>query len=263
MIYTGAPQNSIRVAVNKLQVAEFQRLLAVANITPAHVIVHAPYIINLANAYKPSVFEWSVHFLRTEIARTAAIGGSIIVLHPGSYGLTDAQTGLEQLVRGLNQILTPQLKVRIALETMSGKGTQVGITFDQLKYIIDHVKCSELVGVCWDTCHLFDASYDVKDHLATVLAEFKHKIGLDKLWVIHLNDSKAPLGGRSDRHANLGYGYIGFPALLRIAHHPEFQHIPKILETPFVNNVSPYQAEIKMIRQQQFNDPFPHLKFTP
>lgn len=256
MIYTGAPQNTKRVPVDDFFIADFQNLMANHKWNYEHLVIHAPYIINLANTFKPYVFNLAVDFLTKEIARAEAIGIKLIVLHPGSAVGADPKKGLDQIIKGLNLVLKPEHNVKIALETMAGKGSELGRTFAELQYIIDNVKLREKVGVCWDTCHLADADYNLQHDLEAMIKEFADLIGLDKLWVFHINDSKNPQGSRKDRHANIGYGYVGFQTLLQVVHHPLFQDIPKILETPYLDNKPPYKAEIKMLRTQKFTDPF-------
>lgn len=256
MIYTGPPQNTIRTPIEEFKIEEFQQLLAEAKIPLERVIVHSPYLINLGNTIKPSVFHLGQRLLKREIERAAAIGCEILVLHPGSAVGADPNKALHQIAEGLNAVLKPDQKVKIALETMAGKGSDVGTSFEQLKMILDELKHPELVGICWDTCHLYDAGYDIKNKLDQVIEKFDQIIGLDKLLVMHINDSKMPMYGAKDRHANVGYGYLGFDALMRIIYHPRFQTITKILETPYVNKKSPYQAEIRMIKNKKFDDPF-------
>lgn len=254
MIYTGAPQNTHRKDISLLKIDEFKTKLKLYDIDIKNVIVHAPYIINLANSINPDTYQLAKDFLKTEIERVAAIGAEIIVLHPGSSVKAPIDTALKYLVNGLNAVLDPKQKVRIAIETMAGKGNEVGVNFQQIKYILDNVKYPELVGVCWDTCHMNDADFDLRRNLENIIEEFDQLIGLDKLLVIHLNDSKNPLGSQKDRHENIGYGHIGFEALLNIVYHPKLQHIIKILETPWTDGCAPYKEEIEMIKNRQFNN---------
>lgn len=254
MIYTGAPQNTHRKDISLLKVDEFKTKLKSYDMDIKNVIVHAPYIINLANSINPDTYQLAKDFLKTEIERVAAIGAEIIVLHPGSSVKAPIDTALKYLVNGLNAVLDPKQKVKIAIETMAGKGNEVGVNFQQIKYILDNVKYPELVGVCWDTCHMNDADFDLRRNLENIIEEFDQLIGLDKLLVIHLNDSKNPLGSQKDRHENIGYGHIGFEALLNIVYHPKLQHIIKILETPWTDGVAPYKEEIEMIKSRQFNN---------
>lgn len=254
MIYTGAPQNTYRKDISLLKIDEFKTKLKLYDMDIKNVIVHAPYIINLANSINPDTYQLAKDFLKTEIERVSAIGIEIIVLHPGSSVKAPIDTALKYLVNGLNAVLDPNQKVKIAIETMAGKGSEVGVNFQQIKYILDNVKYPELVGVCWDTCHMNDADFDLRRNLENIIEEFDQLIGLDKLWVIHLNDSKNPLGSQKDRHENIGYGHIGFEALLNIVYHPKLQHIIKILETPWTDGYAPYKEEIEMIKNRQFNN---------
>ena len=253
MFYTGAPQNTSRKPIDALRIDEAKQLMKDNNIDIDNVVVHAPYIINLANTIKPETFELAVDFLKQEIERCEAIGVSRLVLHPGSHVKAGDEAGLNQVVKGLDMVLNENQKVKIALETMAGKGREVGKDFDQLQYIIEHVKYNELLGVCLDTCHLHDGGYDLTQFDA-ILDEFDQKIGLDRLLVVHINDSKNPMGARKDRHENLGHGYIGFETLNAIVHHPRLEMIPKILETPYIEQKAPYKEEIDMLKTQTFKN---------
>ena len=260
MIYTGAPQNTIRSSIESLRIEEAKALLAEHNFPLENIVVHAPYIMNLANP-DPEKRDFAVRFLSDEIRRTAAIGANQIVLHPGAAVGQEPKVGLDYIVEGLKQTLenTKDLDVRIALETMAGKGTELGRSFEEIGYLIDHVK-SDRVTVCFDTCHTHDAGYDLSD-LEAVLAEFDKYVGREKISVLHINDSKNERGAKKDRHENIGFGHIGFDTLYKILTHPSFIHIPKILETPYVTEtedtkdktIPPYYFEIEMIRQGRFN----------
>ena len=253
MYYTGAPQNTARKPIDQLRIDEAKALMAENNINIDDVVVHAPYIINLANTIKPETFELAVRFLKQEIARCEAIGISKLVLHPGAHVKAGDEIGLQQIVNGLNQVLDKDQTVHIALETMAGKGSELGRDFDQLKYIIEHVEHNELLGVCLDTCHLHDGGYDLTK-FEDILDEFDEKIGLDRLLVVHVNDSKNERGAHKDRHENIGYGYIGFETLNSIVHHPKLKDVPKILETPYIDEHAPYKEEIDMLKNQIFNN---------
>lgn len=253
MFYTGAPQNTARKPIDQLRIDEAKVLMKEHHIDIDDVVVHAPYIINLANTLKPETFELAVRFLRQEIERCEAIGVSRLVLHPGSHVKAGDEVGLKQIVKGLDMVLTPHQSVKIALETMAGKGSELGRDFDQLQYIIEHVKYSHLLGVCLDTCHLHDAGYDL-EKFDDILNEFDEKIGLDRLLVVHVNDSKNERAAHKDRHENIGYGYIGFETLNKIVHHPKLKDVPKILETPYIQEHAPYKEEIEMFKTQTFNN---------
>ncbi|WP_215826503.1 deoxyribonuclease IV [Spiroplasma endosymbiont of 'Nebria riversi'] len=252
MFYTGDPQNTRRKPLDQLKIDEFKRGLENHNLDINNVIIHAPYIINLANSINPNTYLLAKEFLKKEINRSLAIGAKYIVLHPGSS--SDASIGLQYIIDGLNEVLEPNQNIKIALETMSGKGSELGINFLQLQTIIRGVKYSHLVGVCWDTCHLNDAGYDLVNNLEQVIEEFDKIIGLDKLFVIHLNDSKNIKGSHKDRHENIGYGNLGFDSLCSILYHPKFANIIKILETPWNNSEPPYKEEIIMLKNKQFNN---------
>jgi len=248
MIYLGAPQNSRRRPLAELKIDEFKMTLNEKVIDINNVVVHGPYVVNLANTSREEIFHWSVEFLKKEVARMEEIGLKTLVLHPGSAVNTPTEEALTQVVKGINLVLEKSSAVRIALETMCGRGSEVGINFEQLKYIIDRVERKERVGVCWDTCHLYTAGYDIKNNLEAVIKEFEEKIGLKKLWVIHVNDSLNELGAKIDRHENIGYGKIGFEALKRIVYHPKFDGKIKLLETP--RKREEFQEEIRLLKGQ-------------
>lgn len=252
MFYTGAPQNTARKPISQLRVEEAKALMEENNMNIDDIVVHAPYIINLANTIKPETFDLAVSFLKQEIERCEAIGASRLVLHPGSHVKAGDEAGLEQIVKGLNMVLKPDQKVKIALETMAGKGSELGRTFDQIQYMIENVEYNELLGVCLDTCHLNDAGYDLSQ-FDELLEEFDEKIGLDRLLVVHVNDSKNERGAHKDRHENIGYGHIGFEILNKVVHHPKLKDVPKILETPYIDGKAPYKEEIEMFKNQTFN----------
>ena len=260
MIYTGAPQNTRRKAIEDLNIEAGHEAMKEYGLS--NIVVHAPYIINIANTQKPHVFELGVDFLQKEIERTEAIGAKDIVLHPGSHVGAGSEAGIKKIIEGLNEVLTNENDVRIALETMAGKGSEVGRTFEELAQIIDGVTQNDRLSICFDTCHTHDAGYKVKDDLDSVLKEFDNIIGLDRIKVLHVNDSKNEIGAHKDRHENIGFGHIGFDALNYIVHHEIFENIPKILETPFVgedkkNKRPPYKHEIEMLESQTFN---PNMK---
>lgn len=249
MLYTGAPQNTIRVPIDRFHVTEALTLMKDNGIALENVVVHAPYIINLANRVKPETFELAVSFLQKELDRVAAIGCRHVVLHPGSHVGEGDEAGLEQVVKGLDIVLAndPAPGVKILLETMAGKGSEVGYKFEHIAYIRAHVQHPERLGVCLDTCHIHDAGYDIVHDLDGVLSEFDRIIGIEHLEVVHVNDSKNVCGARKDRHENIGYGHIGFDVLHRVIHHSMLQGKPKILETPYVGDLPPYKSEIEWL----------------
>jgi len=252
MLYSGAPQNTKRQPMSKLKVQEAHALMQENNIPLENMIVHAPYIINLANTIKPETYEIAVSFLKEEIERCKQLGAKYIVLHPGSHVKAGEEVGLLSIVKGLDEAMENIGDVCIALETMAGKGSELGYTFEQIRYIKDHVKKSENIKVCLDTCHIHDAGYNVSE-IDSVLDTFDRIIGLEHLVCIHLNDSKNIMGARKDRHSNLGFGEIGFENLLKVAHHEKLKHVIKILETPYVEGNAPYKLEIEMIKNKTFD----------
>ncbi|WP_312754547.1 deoxyribonuclease IV [Rummeliibacillus suwonensis] len=255
MIYTGAPQNTRRKPIEELNIEAGLAHMKEHGIS--NIVVHAPYIINIANTTKPEVFALGVDFLQKEIERTAAIGATQIVLHPGAHVGAGADVGIAKIIEGLNEVLSTDYPVQIALETMAGKGSECGRTFEELAKIIDGVTNNERLSICYDTCHTHDAGYDIINDFDGVLDHFDKVIGVDRIKVLHINDSKNVCGAAKDRHENIGFGYIGFEALNRIAHHEAFTEIPKILETPWVgtdakHKKAPYAYEIEMLQSQKF-----------
>lgn len=252
MIYTGAPQNTRRKPMEEQYVHEGLEIMHDAGI--GDIVVHAPYIINLAS-YKPNVFELAVEFLQSEIMRTDFIGqnGISIVLHPGAYTDKDVAFGTKRIIEGLNEVLSQEANVNIALETMAGKGTEIGRNFGELADIIAGVDHPERLRVCFDTCHVHDSGYDIVNDLDGVFEEFDNIVGLDRISVFHINDSKNPRGARKDRHAPLGAGYIGYDAIRAIAKHEVAAGKPVILETPWIGvekrRTRPmYEVEIALLR---------------
>lgn len=256
MIYTGAPQNTRRKPLEELNIENGQKHMVENGISD--IVVHAPYIINIANTTKQDTFDLGVRFLRSEIDRTIAIGAKQIVLHPGAHVGAGVEKGIKRIIEGLNEVLDKDDDIQIALETMAGKGTEIGRNFSELAKIIDGVTHNEKLSVCLDTCHIHDAGYNVKEDFDGVLNEFDKVIGIDRIKVVHVNDSKNEQGSHKDRHENIGFGHIGFDALHSIVHHSEFEHLPKILETPYVgesknNRKPPYKFEINMLKDGIFN----------
>lgn len=259
MFFTGAPQNMIRKSVEELNVSEFQKILQENDIDIKKVICHGPYIMNLANTIKQETFQFSVRFLKEELQRLELIGVHTVIIHPGSAVGLDRTAALQNIAKGINLVYEElsNSPVKIALETMSGKGNEVCINFEEIKFVLDRIERKDMVGVCFDTCHMHDAGYDIKNNFEEVINEFDKLIGLEKLLAIHLNDSKNPINSHKDRHQNIGYGYIGFRALANIVHDNRFKEIPIILETPWINGkVSPYKAEIEMLEKNEFKDNF-------
>ena len=258
MFYTGAPQNTTRASIDLELTNIAHKMMQEHGIDSKNVIVHAPYIINLAN--NGSNYEFAIQFLKQEIKRVEALGITKMVLHPGSHVGLGVEEGLKNIIFALNKVIDQDTKVTICLETMAGKGSECGRTFEELKTIIDGIRYPDKVMVCLDTCHINDAGYSVSEFDET-LSQFDQIIGLEKLACLHINDSKNPLGSHKDRHENIGYGTIGFENLLHVIYHELLQDIPKILETPYVSAEDtstkraypPYKFEIEMIRKQTFD----------
>lgn len=258
MFYTGAPQNTRRKDISELNIDAAWTYMEKHGIH--EVVVHAPYIINLGNAVKPETYELAVNFLRTEIARTEACKSKVLILHPGAHVGEGTDTGTSQIIKGLNEVLTKDTNLYIALETMAGKGSEVGRSFEELARIYDGVTFSDKLRVCFDTCHTHDSGYDIIHDFDGVIGEFDRMIGKDQIAVFHINDTKNPAGAKKDRHENIGFGEIGFDALSYIVHHPDFQDVPKILETPYIpsptkakKSYAPYRHEIEMLLENRFD----------
>ena len=252
MFYTGAPQNSFRKPLDQLKIEEGRKLIKESGIDESKIIVHAPYIINACNIAKPDLYEMSINFIVNELRRTAGFGASIMVLHPGAHVGQGSEVAIKALANALDKALCEDgTNVKIALETMAGKGTEVGITFEEIRQIIDLCEHKDRLGVCFDTCHTNDAGYNLND-FDNVLDEFDRIVGLNRLLVIHLNDSKNPIGAHKDRHENIGYGEIGFDVLYKVVTNPRLEGIPFILETPYFNEKPPYKQEIEMLRSGKY-----------
>ena len=263
MFYTGAPQNTRRKEISELNIDPAWKDMEEHGIH--QIIVHAPYIINLGNAVKPETFSLATEFLAKEIDRTVSCRSGILVLHPGAHVGEGTQRGTEQIIKGLNEVLTADTGCFIALETMAGKGSEIGRSFEELARIYDGVKYSDKLRVCFDTCHTSDSGYDIISHFDDVIGEFDRVIGKDQIAVFHINDSKNVPGAAKDRHENIGFGHIGFDALNYIVRHPDFEAIPKILETPYIpspanpkKSYAPYKYEIEMLRKGVFDSELKH-----
>jgi deoxyribonuclease-4 len=259
MAYTGAPQNTRRKDISELKINEAWDYMNKNNIE--EIIIHAPYIINLANTIKPETYEIAEQFLRTELERTCAMGSHVMVLHPGSHVGAGVDKGIAQIVKGLNNVLDKNIDVCVALETMAGKGSEIGRNFEELAMIYDGVKCNDKLRVCFDTCHVNDSGYDIVGDLSGTLEKFDKIIGVEQIAVFHINDSKNPCGAGKDRHENIGFGSIGFDTLYNIVNMNEFANVPKILETPYIKDpdnkkksYSPYGYEIEMLKTGIFDD---------
>ena len=259
MIYTGAPQNTRRKPVEELRIDEGWTLMQENGID--EFVVHAPYIINLANTIKPETFELAVEFLQLELKRTQALRCKTLVLHPGAHVGAGTTVGIKQIIKGLNEVFAEDHDgtVNIALETMAGKGTEIGRSFEELAAIYDGVIHNERLRVCFDTCHTNDAGYDIKEDFDSVIEKFDKVIGKNQIAVFHINDSKNPKEAHKDRHENIGFGEIGYDCLHHIVYRKDFESVPKILETPYIPNpitkkkaLAPYKYEIAMLKEGIF-----------
>ena len=250
MFYTGAPQNTYRCELDIDNVKQAYKMLEDNNIDVNNLVVHAPYIINLAN---PKNMEFNISFLRQEIKRCETLGIKRLVLHPGSHVGLGIDEGINNIAKALNEVLEEDTSVYICLETMAGKGSEVGSKFEELKAIIDRVNLNDKLKVCMDTCHMNDAGYDMSD-FNKVLNEFDNIIGINNIYCVHINDSKNLINTHKDRHENIGYGTIGFCNLIEIIYNDKLKDVPKILETPYILNNPPYKFEIEEIKNKQFNE---------
>lgn len=252
MFYTGAPQNTVRSEIDDFKTIEAMKLMKENGIDLSKVIVHAPYIINLANRKN---LDFGIEFLLQELERCDQLGMKYLVLHPGSHVGVGIEEGIKSIIDGLNEVFKKYHgNTKILLETMAGKGSEIGSNFLELKQILDGVTYSNRIGICLDTCHLHDAGYDLSN-FDKVLEEFDNIIGIGKIGCIHINDSKNEQESHKDRHENIGFGTIGFDTLMKIIYHEKLENIPKILETPYINgDYPPYKQEIEMIQNQKFNE---------
>ena len=252
MFYTGAPQNTARVPIDENLTSKAHQKMKELGIDFSKVIVHAPYIINLCNEKN---FDFSVSFLTEEVKRVDSLGLKYLVLHPGSHVGIGVEEGIKNIVSGLNIVFdnTSSSHVIILLETMAGKGSEVGRSLEEIKSIISGIKNKNRIGVCLDTCHLNDAGYDL-EKFDIFLEEFDKIIGINKIGCVHVNDSKNERASHKDRHENIGFGTIGFDRLITIIYHERLKEIPKILETPYIDKkYPPYKEEIEMIKKKEFN----------
>ena len=252
MFYTGNNQNTFRSKLDLEITKKAADKMKEVGMDLNNIIVHAPFIINLANNKEESKYNFFISFLKEEVERCKTLGIKYMVLHPGSHVGLGVDEAIKNIIFGLNQVNKTNDSVVILLETMAGKGTEVGTDFKQIKDIIDGIEDKSKVGVCMDTCHLNDAGFDISD-FDSILDSFDSIIGLKYLHCIHINDSKNPIASHKDRHENIGYGTIGFDNLINVIYNPRLDNIPKILETPWIGDFAPYKEEIEMIRNKEFN----------
>ena len=254
MFYTGAPQNTFRSSIKKEYLEDAKKIMKENNIDINNVICHAPYIINLATNFDEHKYEFSKEFLRKEIDRCEELEVKYLVLHPGSSVKIDRNIAIDNIIRAINDITKEDDKCTILLETMAGKGTEIGCNLEEIAYIVKNVK--NKIGVCLDTCHLNDSGINI-NNFDDYLDEFEKQVGIDKIKCIHVNDSKNEINTHKDRHENFGFGTIGFDALMKVINNPKLKDVPKILETPYIEDKPPYKFEIEMIKEGKFN---PNLK---
>lgn len=231
---------------NEKDMAAFQKIREENNF--GKLLAHAPYTMNLAAANEDT-YEFAKMVIREDVKRMDSIGVEYICFHPGSHVGGGVEEGTRKIIEGLNQAITGDENITVLLETMSGKGTEIGRSFEEIRAIIDGVEHKERMGVCMDTCHIFSAGYDIVNDLDGVLDEFDRVIGLDRLKTIHLNDSMMPFGKNKDRHAGIGEGEIGMKALLEVINHPKLRDIPFFLETPYDDEG--HGREIAMLKENR------------
>lgn len=258
MIYTGSTQSTSRSELRDECTYEAYKLMLENNIDSNNIIVHAPYIINLANRKDEDKYIFYCDFLANELDRCKKLGLNKIVLHPGSATTCTKEDAIKNIIDGINYVYNKTTDTMILLEFMAGKGTEVGTSIDELKRIIEGLNDKDRIGVCLDTCHMNDSGIDISK-FDDFLNEFDIKIGISKIKCIHLNDSLNDLGSHKDRHANIGYGTIGFNNILNVVYNKKLNNIPFILETPYVNrntndSYAPYKYEIESIRNKEFID---------
>lgn len=239
------PRGTKAKAIDEKDVAAFLALCQENHF--GTLLCHAPYILNGCSA-DPEIRKLARETMADDLRRMEYLPGNLYNFHPGSHVKQGAEAGIEMIADMLNQILTPDLHTTVLLETMAGKGTEVGRNFEELAAIIDRVECKELMGVCMDTCHVHDGGYDIVNNLEGVLDEFDQIIGLSRLKAVHMNDSKNPINAHKDRHAKIGEGYIGLEALVGVINNPRLQGLPVFLETP--NELPGYAAEIALLRSR-------------
>ena len=252
MFYTGAPQNTVRKEIDLDLTKQAFNYMKENNIDINNVICHAPYIINLANKEKVESWNFSIAFLKNEISRITKMGINYIVVHPGNALKLDKMEALANISEAINYIIDEDTLPMILLETMAGKGSECGINLYELKEIYNNINLKDKVGFCLDTCHLNDSGVDIAK-FDDYLIEFDNEIGIDKIKCIHINDSKNIIGAHKDRHANIGFGTIGFDNLINVIYNSKLKDVPKILETPYINDYPPYKFEIDMIMSKKFN----------
>ena len=241
--FTRNPRGGAAKKIDEKDVAALLELTKTNNF--ATLLAHAPYTLNLCSADERTR-EFAFEMMTDDLARMEYLPNNFYNFHPGSHVKQGVDIGIDYIVEMLNKILKPEQTTTVLLETMSGKGSEVGRTFEELKTILDRVILSDKMGVCLDTCHVYDSGYDIVNDLEGVLAKFDEIIGLDKLCAIHLNDSKNPFNSHKDRHETIGQGYIGFKAITDIMNHPKLCHLPFFLETP--NDLSGHAEEIKLLK---------------
>ncbi|WP_156099401.1 deoxyribonuclease IV [Caloranaerobacter azorensis] len=245
--FTRNPRGAKAKTLDMEDINEFEKILNEYKFGP--LVAHAPYILNLAS-HKEDTWNLAKRVIKEDLERLENIPCPYFTFHPGNHLGKGIDYGINRIAQGLNEIITGNENTMILLETMSGKGTEIGYTFEQLKGIIDKVKYSELIGVCLDTCHIYSAGYDIVNELDNVLEEFDRIIGIDRLKAIHLNDSMKEFGSRKDRHEKIGKGTIGLEAILNVLNHPQLKDLPFILETP--NEIEGYKEEIKLLISKSY-----------
>jgi len=243
--FTRNPRGGSAKAIDKEDIRKFLALAKEHDF--AFFLAHAPYTMNICAA-DPGIRQFARDMFDDDLQRMENLPGSLYNFHPGSHVQQGVETGIQLIIETLNDVLKPELTTTVLLETMAGKGSEIGRSFEELRTIIDGVQLQEKMGVCLDTCHIYDAGYDIVNNLDGVLDEFDRVIGLERLKAIHLNDSKNPFNSHKDRHETIGYGFLGLNALTRVINHPKLKQLPFYLETP--NELPGYAEEIMLLKSR-------------
>lgn len=244
--FTRNPRGGTAKAIDEKDIAEFLKLTEENNF--GKILAHAPYTLNLCSD-KENIRTFAQNTFADDLKRLEYTPNQMYNFHPGSHVGQGEETGIKFIIEALNNVMFPEMTTTVLLETMAGKGSEIGRNFEELRAIIDGVALNDKLGVCLDTCHVSDAGYDIKEHLDDVLEEFDRVIGIERLKALHLNDSKNPLGAHKDRHEKIGEGYLGVETFEAVVNHPQLRELPMFLETP--NDIDGYGKEIALLRSLQ------------
>ena len=244
--FTRNPRGGSAKAIDEKDIEEFLKITVENNF--GKILAHAPYTLNLCSD-KENIRTFAQNTFADDLQRLEYTPNQMYNFHPGSHVGQGEETGIKYITEALNNVLFPEMTTTVLLETMAGKGSEIGRNFGELRAIIDGVELSDKLGVCLDTCHVSDAGYDIKEHLDDVLEEFDKVIGIDRLKALHLNDSKNQMGAHKDRHEKIGEGYLGIETFEAVVNHPQLKNLPMFLETP--NDINGYEREIALLRSLQ------------